>query len=93
MQCWTIAGAQRILSPKTMFDWKLYIDRHPDVMLGKPVFKGTRITVEFVLDRLAQGATSNELIANYDGLKPEHIGAALAYAAAAVRHDDLVASL
>ena len=75
-----------------MIDWKPLIERHPDVMLGKPVFSGTRITVEFVLERLSQGATAVELVANYDGLKLEHISAALAYAAAAVRHDDLVAS-
>jgi uncharacterized protein (DUF433 family) len=75
-----------------MVDWKAFIERHPDVMLGKPVFSGTRITVEFVLERLAQGATVDELVANYDGLKSAHISAALAYAAAAVRHDDLVAS-
>lgn len=73
-------------------DWKPYIDRDPAVMLGKPVLAGTRITVEFVLDRLAQGATPQELVANYDGLRPEHVSAALAFAAAAVRHDELVAS-
>jgi uncharacterized protein (DUF433 family) len=51
-------------------------------MLGKPVFKGTRITVEFVLERLAQGASASELVDNYEGLLPDHIRAALAYAAA-----------
>lgn len=61
-------------------------------MLGKPVFKGTRITVEFVLDRLAQGATAQELVENYEGLRAEHITAALSYAAAAVRHDELITS-
>ncbi len=72
-------------------DWKTYILRDPQIMLGKPVFRGTRITVEFVLERLAQGATPEELIANYEGLMPEHITAALSYAAAVVRNDELVA--
>jgi len=63
-----------------MTDWKLHIERDPAVMLGKPVFKGTRITVEFVLERLAQGATVEELVENYEGLRPEHVPAALAYA-------------
>jgi uncharacterized protein (DUF433 family) len=36
-------------------DWRQYIERVPDVMLGKPIFRGTRMTVEFVLERLAQG--------------------------------------
>jgi uncharacterized protein (DUF433 family) len=73
-------------------DWKPYIERDPSIMLGKPVLKGTRITVEYILDRLAQGATTQELLDNYEGLRPEHISAALAYAAAAVRHDELIAS-
>lgn len=68
---------------EVMLDWKQYIERDADVMLGKPVFKGTRITVEFILDRLAQGAMPQELVENYEGLRPEHIGAVLAYAAAA----------
>lgn len=37
----------------TMIDWKQHIERDPNVMLGKPVFKGTRVTVEFILERLA----------------------------------------
>lgn len=72
-------------------DWQRYIERDPQVMLGKPIFRDTRITVEFVLERLAQGASADELIANYEGLQPEHIPAALAYAAAAIRNDELVA--
>jgi len=64
-----------------MVDWKQYIERNPQVMLGKPVLKGTRITVEFVLERMAQGATVKELVDNYGGLRAEHIPAALAYAA------------
>jgi uncharacterized protein (DUF433 family) len=64
-----------------MSDWKQYIERDPQVMLGKPVFKGTRITVEFILERLAQGAAPGDLLDSLHGLKPEHIPAALAYAA------------
>jgi uncharacterized protein (DUF433 family) len=68
-----------------MIDWKQYIERDPQVMLGKPVFKGTRITVEFVLERLAQGTGSQDLLNNYQGLYPEHIPAALAYAASVLK--------
>ena len=75
-----------------MTDWKQYIERDPGVMLGKPVFKGTRLTVEFILERLAQGATPQDLLENYEGLKPEYIPAALAYAASVVSHEELVAS-
>jgi uncharacterized protein (DUF433 family) len=75
-----------------MIDWKLHIERDPAVMLGKPRFKGTRITVEFVLERLAQGATAEELVETYEGLCPEHIPAALAFAASVISHDELVAA-
>jgi uncharacterized protein (DUF433 family) len=75
-----------------MVDWKDYIERDPRVMLGKPVFKGTRIAVDFVLERLAQGATPEELIENFEGLSSDHIKAAFAYAASALRHEELVAA-
>jgi uncharacterized protein (DUF433 family) len=75
-----------------MLDWTQYIERNPLVMTGKPVFKGTRITVEYILERLAQGATPDDLLANYEGLRPEHISAALALAAAMLRNDQLVAA-
>ena len=68
------------------------IKSDPDVMMGKPVVEGTRITVEFILDRLSQGASPDELLENFEGLRPEHLPAALAYAAAVVRNDELVAA-
>jgi uncharacterized protein (DUF433 family) len=71
-------------------NWQKYIERDPNVMLGKPVFMGTRLTVEFILERLGQGATPDELMENYEGLRPEHILAAQAYAASVLRHDEVV---
>jgi uncharacterized protein (DUF433 family) len=71
-------------------NWQEYIERDPEVVLGKPVFKGTRLTVEFVLERLGQGATVEELLESYVGLQPEHIRAAQAYAASVLRHDEVV---
>ena len=71
-------------------NWQDYIERDPEVMLGKPVFKNTRLTVEFVLERLGQGASVEELLESYVGLRPEHIRAAQAYAASVLRHDELV---
>ena len=44
-------------------------------MAGKPVIKGTRLTVEFVLNLLAHGATTGEILDDYVGLKPEDIQA------------------
>ncbi len=71
-------------------NWQDYIEVRPGVALGKPVFKGTRLTVEFVLERLGDGATVEDLVQNYVGLTPEHVRAATAYAAAVLRRDELV---
>jgi uncharacterized protein (DUF433 family) len=60
------------------------IERNPDVMLGKPVIKGTRITVEHILELLAKGESAEDIVAEYPRLKPADIRAALAYASAAL---------
>jgi uncharacterized protein (DUF433 family) len=48
-------------------------------MMGKPVFKGTRLAVEHVLNELGTGMSREELLQNYPTLKPEHIQAAMLY--------------
>ena len=65
-------------------NWHDHIEQRPDVMLGKPVIKGTRLTVELILDDLAEGASEADLLEAYPRLRPEHIRAALAYAAASL---------
>jgi uncharacterized protein (DUF433 family) len=57
----------------------------PDVVTGKPVIRGTRLSVEFVIGLLADGWTEAEIIASYPGLCPEDILACLAYARSPVR--------
>ena len=52
----------------------------PEVLAGKPVIRGTRLAVEFILEPLAAGQTESALLANYPGLTPEDILACLAYA-------------
>jgi uncharacterized protein (DUF433 family) len=64
-----------------MTDWKELITADPEVMVGKPVIAGTRLTVEFIVERLADGWMQEELVQNYPGLTHEHIHACLAYAA------------
>ncbi len=51
----------------------------PKVMLGKPVIKGIRLTVEFIIERLAHGATAADIIEEHPGLQPEDIAACLAF--------------
>jgi uncharacterized protein (DUF433 family) len=66
------------------------IEIDPAVMMGKPVIRGTRITVELILRKLADGATEGELLEDYPHLTPEDIRAAIAYGAASVAHEEVV---
>ncbi len=70
--------------------WQKHIEERKDVMLGKPVFKGTRLTVQHVLEELGAGMSFDELLDNYPTLKPEHIRAAMQYAAAVVGLDQSI---
>ncbi len=56
------------------------ITLNPKVMIGKPVIRGTRLTVEFILNLLAQGATTTEILEEYQGLTLEDIQACLLFA-------------
>jgi uncharacterized protein (DUF433 family) len=68
------------------------IEVNPKVMQGKPVIRGTRIPVELILRKLAEGATENELIESYPHLSKEDIRAAIAYAADTLAHEETVLS-
>ena len=61
-------------------DWRDRIVVDPNVLVGKPVIKGTRMSVEFVVDLLARGWTFDQILHDYDHLTPEDIRACLAYA-------------
>ncbi len=65
-----------------------YITITPGVRSGKPCIKGTRITVYDILEYLAGGMSSEQLLTDFPDLKPEHIRAALAFAAARERRLD-----
>lgn len=62
------------------------IEVNPNVMMGKPVIRGTRIPVELVLRKLGEGATEADLLDAYPRLTPDDIRAALAYAADTLAH-------
>jgi uncharacterized protein (DUF433 family) len=57
------------------------IEVNPQVMMGKPVIRGTRITIEAILRKLSKGSTEQDLLDAYPGLTPEDIRAAVGYAA------------
>ena len=60
-------------------DWHERITVNPDVLVGKPVVRGTRMSVEFLIDLLARGWTQEQVLGEYDHLRPEDIRACLAY--------------
>ncbi len=66
-------------------NWKDRIVIDPHILVGKPIVKGTRLAVEFIVDLLAQGWPELEIIRNYPGLTHEDIQACLAYASALLR--------
>ena len=61
----------------------------PDVMVGKPVIRGTRIPVELIVRMLAQGIPKEDILGEYPGLKADDIQAALAYAASLLANEDV----
>ena len=66
------------------------IEINPQVMLGKPVIRGTRIPVELILRKLGEGATEVELLDAYPRLQQADIQAALAYAADSLAHETIL---
>jgi uncharacterized protein (DUF433 family) len=68
------------------------ISRDPSILMGKPCIKGTRISVETVVRRLAAGLSAEQIAAEYPELTREDVLAAAAYAADLLRHDGLVAA-
>jgi uncharacterized protein (DUF433 family) len=66
------------------------IEINPEVMLGKPVIRGTRIPVELILRKLSEGATEADLLDAYPRLTRIDIQAALAYAADTVAHETIL---
>jgi len=66
------------------------IEVNPRVMLGKPVIRGTRIPVELILRKLADGATEADLLEAYPRLTRDDLQAAMRYAADTLAHEQVV---
>ena len=70
-----------------MFNWQDRITLDPKILAGKPVIKGTRLAVEFVIDLLANGWTETEILSNYPRLSREDILACLCYASSLMKSE------
>ena len=68
-------------------DWHEHIIADPDILCGKPTLKGTRLSVEFVLDLLAAGWDKGALAVHYPNLTEERIRAVHAYVADTLKHE------
>jgi uncharacterized protein (DUF433 family) len=78
-----IARSQgKLMEYEQTMSWQDRIVIDPEILVGKPVVKGTRLAVDFVIDLLAQGWTEKEILHNYPGLTQEDIRACLVYASA-----------
>jgi len=72
-------------------NWREHITTDPDVLVGKPCIKGTRISVELILGWLANGWTFEMILESYPHITRDDILAALAFAAEMMREEQYVA--
>ena len=70
-------------------NWKKYIHSDPEVLVGKPVVKGTRLSVEFLLGLLAKGWNEKQILKNYPRLTADSLQAVFAFAAECMREEAL----
>jgi len=68
-------------------DWSERIAIDPQILVGKPIIRGTRISVELVVDLLAAGWTYDQILDNYPTLKEEDVRACLGYASGIIHSE------
>jgi uncharacterized protein (DUF433 family) len=70
-------------------DWRKTIASDPEVLMGKPLVKGTRLSVEFILSLFAEGWTEGRVLEEYSNLTAENIRAVFAFATECMREESL----
>jgi uncharacterized protein (DUF433 family) len=78
---------------KSHMNWQTRITVDPDVLVGKPIIKGTRLAVEFIIDLFAQGWSSDEILRNYPNITLADIQACLSYTSASLKSEKVYAIL
>lgn len=63
---------------------------NPEILAGKPIIKGTRISVEFILELLSSGMSVSDITKEYPQLKKKDVFAAIEYAAKTIKHEDII---
>ena len=72
-------------------NWKDHIEVNPEVLVGKPIIKGTRISVELILDRMADGWSMEDVLSSYPHISREDVLAALSFASELFKEETFVA--
>lgn len=73
-------------------EYRKYIHASSDILLGKPVFTGTRISVELILRKMSEGMDIPEILAAYPSLSKDSLLAALAYSADILEREEVLAN-
>ena len=71
-------------------DWRAYIEQDPKILSGKPCLRGTRISVESIIEDMGDGASVEEILEAYPFLRAEQVRAALAFAAASLAAERVI---
>lgn len=67
--------------------WQDHISINPNILVGKPTIKGTRLAVDFIIELLSQGWSNDDILRNYPGISVADIHACLSYASAALKSE------
>ena len=70
-----------------VLDWKTHIHSNPDILIGKPVIRGTRLSVEFIMGLFAAGWTEQQILENYPSLTSDNLHAVFAFTAECLREE------
>ena len=70
-------------------NWQERITVDPKILVGKPIIKGTRISVQFIIDLLARGWSFEQILHEYDHLQREDLQACLAYASDVLKSEQV----
>ena len=71
-------------------NWREYIESNPKVLFGKPVIKGTRISVDLILEKLSKGESFDQLLKAYPHINQNSIFACLSFAAEAIKNEIVI---
>ena len=74
-----------------MSEWHNRITVDPSILVGKPIIRGTRISVELIMDRLADGWTTEQIVESYPRITREDVLAAISFVTEVFREEDYVA--